>query len=60
MPKCIEGVFGQAFCPKDATAHDCHFILRWPTAAILFCPLSIIEKILLDMVSKKRNDILRI
>ena len=59
MPKRIEGVFGQAFCPKDATAHGCHSTLRWPTAAVPFCPLSIIDEISSTLVEKE-NAILRI
>jgi hypothetical protein len=59
MPKHIEGVFGRAFCPKDATAQDRHSTLRWPTAAVLLCPLRIIEEFSSTTV-EKRNAILRV
>jgi len=58
MPEHIEGVFGRAVCPKDAIAQGRHSTLRWPTDAVLLCPLSIIDDISVTTV-KKRNVILR-
>src|SRR5262249_4006793 len=58
MPKHIEGVFGRASCPEDASAQRCHSTVRWPAAGILLCPLSIIDEISSTTV-KKRNVILR-
>jgi hypothetical protein len=43
MPKHIEGVFGQALCPKDAIAIDRRSTLT--TDAVLLCPLSIIVEV---------------
>ena len=52
MPKCNEGVFGQACSPKDASAQLRHSTRRWPTA-VLRCPLSIIGKNLPTRVERK-------
>ena len=53
MPKCDEGVFGQAFSPKDANAQGRNPTCWWPTIAALMCPLSIIDRV--SRLESKRN-----